>query len=142
MSRPLLRRAEPKNCATVFSRCFVASHQMHQQSGWNGAKHDITTSFSPLGCLFSLASFSFAVVSCGDKHNSWLNDRPFLCRASMFQMNRSLGESLCRTKQFTGYAINILHICFTVHGRECLHVELLLKLPLVGAEFYFIFFHG
>lgn len=56
MSRPLLRRAEPKNCATVFSRCFVALHQMHQQSEWNGAKHDITTSFSPLGCLFSLAS--------------------------------------------------------------------------------------
>lgn len=42
-------------------------------------------------------------------------------------------------KRFTGCSINILHICFTVHGRECLHIELLLKLPLVGAEFYFIF---
>lgn len=32
------------------------------------------------------------------------------------------------------------YFSFTVHGRECLHIELLLKLPLVGTAFYFIFF--
>lgn len=36
--------------------CWRILHQMHQQAEWNGAKHDITTSFSPLGCLFPLAS--------------------------------------------------------------------------------------